>query len=234
VSAADGTIAARYEYGPFGELIRSTGLMAEVNPIRWSTKYQDNETDLLYYGYRYEKDGSWLSRDPIGEAGGINLYAYVNNSPVDWIDDLGERAIRPGLGRPGGRNPYRYPNGRPLPSMPPRPPNPNNQWPSVKQPSMCITISIPGSNQSGREAIEEGVIQELWDALKPPNQPPQLPPPAPPRPPSFCPPPPNSQSCVNAPPDLGLTQPPHPPRYVYAPRNGPPVLVAPGTIVIWY
>ena len=39
--------------GPFGELLRATGPMAKANPFRFSTKYQDDETDLLYYGYRY-------------------------------------------------------------------------------------------------------------------------------------------------------------------------------------
>lgn len=63
----------------FGEVIRATGPMAKVNPFRFSTKYQDNETDLLYYGVRYLKTstGGWLSRDPIGEKGGLNLYGFV-------------------------------------------------------------------------------------------------------------------------------------------------------------
>jgi YD repeat-containing protein len=53
VNAADGAVVARYEYGPFGEVIRATGPLAKENPFRFSTKYQDDETDLLYYGYRY-------------------------------------------------------------------------------------------------------------------------------------------------------------------------------------
>ena len=47
----DGAISAQYVYGPFGEVLRATGPMAKVNPFRFSTKYQDDETDLLYYGY---------------------------------------------------------------------------------------------------------------------------------------------------------------------------------------
>jgi RHS repeat-associated protein len=75
--------------GPFGEVIRATGPMAKVNPFRFSTKYQDDETDLLYYGYRYEKDGRWISRDPIGERGGKNLYGFVQNEAVNYKDFLG-------------------------------------------------------------------------------------------------------------------------------------------------
>jgi hypothetical protein len=47
INAADGTGSASYEYGPFGETIRLTGLLAKNNPIRFSTKYQDDESDLL-------------------------------------------------------------------------------------------------------------------------------------------------------------------------------------------
>lgn len=34
--------------------------------------------------------GRWLSRDPIGEAGGANLYAFARNDGVNYIDLLGE------------------------------------------------------------------------------------------------------------------------------------------------
>jgi hypothetical protein len=46
-----------YRFGPFGDVIRMTGPMAKVNPFRFSTKYQDDETDLLYYGTA----GRWVS-----------------------------------------------------------------------------------------------------------------------------------------------------------------------------
>jgi RHS repeat-associated protein len=65
--------------------------MAKTNPFRFSTKYQDDETDLLYYGYRYynASTGRWLSRDPIGIRGGLNLYGFVGNSSLDRFDKLG-------------------------------------------------------------------------------------------------------------------------------------------------
>jgi len=87
----DGTISAQYEHGPFGEPTRITGDMAKINPFRFSTKYTDDETGLLYYGYRYYNpaQGRWLSRDPSGESGGINLYAFCQNDPINNIDVLG-------------------------------------------------------------------------------------------------------------------------------------------------
>jgi RHS repeat-associated protein len=91
INAADGTTLANYEYGPFGEVIRSTGTMAKNNPFRFSTKYQDDESDLLYYGYRYNKPstGTWPNRDPLGEEGGVNLYGFIGNNPVNQFDELG-------------------------------------------------------------------------------------------------------------------------------------------------
>ncbi len=91
VSGSAGTTTAAYEYGPFGEVIRSTGTISKTNPYRFSTKYQDNESDLLYYGYRYysQSTGRWLSRDPIGEKGGINIIAFVQNEALSRIDRNG-------------------------------------------------------------------------------------------------------------------------------------------------
>jgi RHS repeat-associated protein len=91
INPTNGLVCARYEYGPFGELIRATGPMAKTNPFRFSTKYQDDETDLVYYGYRYynASTGRWLSRDPIAERGGLNLYGFVFNNPVNKADAFG-------------------------------------------------------------------------------------------------------------------------------------------------
>jgi len=65
--------------------------MARVNPFRFSTKYQDEETGWLYYGYRYydASTGRWLSRDPIEERGGLNLMSFVRNRPILEYDYLG-------------------------------------------------------------------------------------------------------------------------------------------------
>ena len=95
LSANDGSVAATYEYGPFGELLRGDGAMATLNPFRFSTKFQDGETELLYYGYRYYNAGvgRWFSRDPIDEAGGLNSYDLIANSPINAFDLLGMKIM---------------------------------------------------------------------------------------------------------------------------------------------
>ena len=77
--------------GPFGEVLRATGPIARANPFRFSTKFQDDETDLLYYGYRYYSvsAGRWICGDPMEEQGGVNLYVIVSNDPVGSVDELG-------------------------------------------------------------------------------------------------------------------------------------------------
>ena len=64
-----GALYEHYQYGPFGEVLRATGPMARANPFRFSTSYQDDETDLVYYGYRYynASTGRWISRDPLNQ-----------------------------------------------------------------------------------------------------------------------------------------------------------------------
>jgi RHS repeat-associated protein len=91
VNSADGTSLANYVYGPFGEVIRNSGPLAKNNPFRFSTKYQDDESDLDYYGYRYYKasTGTWPNRDPFGEKGGLNLYVNVGNNEISQIDPDG-------------------------------------------------------------------------------------------------------------------------------------------------
>jgi RHS repeat-associated protein len=93
VKGTDGTISAQYEYGPFAEPIRVTGPMGKTNPIRFSSKYTDDESDVLYYGKRYynPSTGRWLNRDPIGELGGANLYTFSVNEPLIHYDSFGKK-----------------------------------------------------------------------------------------------------------------------------------------------
>ncbi len=86
-------LVAHYEYDPYGNVTNDLSgyAYAETNRWRFSTKQFDAATGLGYWGYRYYDPvlGRWLNRDPIGEAGGVNLYAYVNNCPSLYVDAWG-------------------------------------------------------------------------------------------------------------------------------------------------
>jgi RHS repeat-associated protein len=80
----------QHDYGPFGEPIRMTGTMAKNDPFRFSTKYDDDESDLLYYGYRYYKPstGTWPNRDPLNERGFELIASKPETSKTTFSDRI--------------------------------------------------------------------------------------------------------------------------------------------------
>ena len=90
-----GALVAEYEYGQFGEILSKYGPMSDVNPFRFSSEFFDAETGLIYFNYRYYSPDfrRWLSKDPIGEEGGMNLQCFVNNNPVCYVDGLGLKQV---------------------------------------------------------------------------------------------------------------------------------------------
>jgi RHS repeat-associated protein len=83
-------------YKPFGE--------AEVNPnssvvnnFRFAGQYYDEETGLHYNWHRYydPRMGRYLRADPIGVLGGINLFLYAENNPINLIDFYGLEVLNP-------------------------------------------------------------------------------------------------------------------------------------------
>ncbi len=60
------------------------------NPLRFRGQYFDAETGLHYNRHRYydTEIAGFISQDPIGLAGGLNVYQYAPN-PLSWIDPLG-------------------------------------------------------------------------------------------------------------------------------------------------
>ncbi len=125
VTAADGTLVwAGYQAG-FGENrgdISNSGAYFE-QPLRLPGQYFDEETGLYYNLFRYyaPECGRFISQDPIGLRGGLNLYAYAPN-PLKYIDPLGlcktdvENKNPYGTYRPA-RQLHRDKNGNPIPDV---------------------------------------------------------------------------------------------------------------------
>ena len=88
---ASGSIAAHYEYDPFGRTIVESGPNAADFAYRFSTKPLDPATGFYYYGYRFYDPvtGRWINRDPIEEEGGVNLYGFCGNHGLDFVDPFG-------------------------------------------------------------------------------------------------------------------------------------------------
>lgn len=90
-----GTMQAKYLYDSYGNTLGMWGTLASANPYRFSSKEIESSAGLYYYGFRYYQPNlqRWLNRDPIGEFGGINLYNYVGNDPINHIDALGLQVL---------------------------------------------------------------------------------------------------------------------------------------------
>ncbi len=106
-----GTISWKAVYTPFGEAVISVETVE--NPFRFPGQYYDQETGLHYNWNRYydPKTGRYLTPDPIGLEGGINLFVYVDsvgkphfepnlytytrNNPVNQLDPQGLQVAIP-------------------------------------------------------------------------------------------------------------------------------------------
>ncbi len=90
LAIVDGEGQRRQDFGlsAFG---RATGPAAAESPLRFQGQLEDEETGLHYNYYRYYDPelGRYISPDPIGTDGGLNLYAYCANRPHAEIDPAG-------------------------------------------------------------------------------------------------------------------------------------------------
>jgi RHS repeat-associated protein len=82
-------VRVRYDYDPYGRVTQVAGDLA--SDFRYTGHYYHAQSGLHLAPFRaYDADsGRWLSRDPIQEEGGLNLYAYVENDPINATDELG-------------------------------------------------------------------------------------------------------------------------------------------------
>lgn len=87
---ADGTVVWEATYKPFGEATIHP-MSGVSNHFRFPGQYYDAETGLHcnYHRYYDPQTGRYLSPDPIGLVGGMNLFVYVQNNPVNEVDPFG-------------------------------------------------------------------------------------------------------------------------------------------------
>jgi RHS repeat-associated protein len=93
VTNSSGTVQARYDYDPYGRRTKvGEGVDADVG-FTGHYYHQPSALNLALYRAYDANLGRWISRDPAENAEslqeGPNLYSYVANNPVKWIDPLG-------------------------------------------------------------------------------------------------------------------------------------------------
>jgi RHS repeat-associated protein len=82
-------IVARYDYDPYGRRTKTSGSMDADFGFTGYYMHQPSGLQMALYRAYDADSGTFINRDPIGEAGGLNLFDYVGNDPIDWIDSCG-------------------------------------------------------------------------------------------------------------------------------------------------
>jgi RHS repeat-associated protein len=99
LTAVNGAVVWSAKYSSFGEAdVDPSSIL--TNNLRFAGQYFDEETELHYNYFRYydPEVGRYLKADPIGLRGGINVFAYGLNNPINLVDILGlESSIYPTL-----------------------------------------------------------------------------------------------------------------------------------------
>jgi len=109
--------------------------------------------------------GRWLSRDPIAERGGLNLYGFVNNNAGSWIDPYGARGISPiNAHLDDGDDSLDHIPGLDTPTRNPKPPTPPTPTPTpspnpTPTPQPPTTPTPPPTPRSDGTALRRDMIE---------------------------------------------------------------------------
>jgi len=143
----DGTenIVARYLYGPSGKLLGQWGSMANANEMQFSSMQRHSYSGLSLYTFRaYDPNlQRWLNHDPIEERGGINLYQFVANSPVNFVDSDGREIL----------DYHQAPNGEWTASSPAP-----NAGPGLGYIAMAGGVGLAGTELAAELGIENAIL----------------------------------------------------------------------------
>jgi len=92
VADASGNVVKRITYDSFGNILEDTDPSFTM-PFGFAGGLHDRDTGVVRFGFRdYDPEvGRWTAKDPTGFAGGdMDLYGYVLNNPVNFVDPNGE------------------------------------------------------------------------------------------------------------------------------------------------
>ena len=159
VALTDGTGAAGKTdlYEAFGNIVSSTG--SSANNRLANTKERDFSIGLDNHGFRYfdPEVGRYISRDPLGYKDGLDVYLYVHNNPINFVDPLGLQELSPEESEPmhvpqhgGGGGPAAGGCGECVPGGGFEEPAPSPK---------------SGTGAASGEGTGRGFVGKLWNAL---------------------------------------------------------------------
>ena len=156
VNTSDGSITQRIDYDPFGRVLADTN--PGFQPFGYAGGMYDPDTGLVRFGLRdYDPEtGRWTAKDPIlFEGGDSDLYGYVGNDPVNWIDPTGLQAV-PALPAP------------PVPTI--RFPVPGPMAWALLLGGGAVAIGgkwVTDTIESGRACLEQSLNEKIEESLGP-------------------------------------------------------------------
>jgi RHS repeat-associated protein len=86
---SDGNLQARNDYDPFGQQTASIENFQPTFGFAGDLVHEPSGLYLTWFRVLDSLSGRWLSRDPFGERTSKNLYTYVSNCPICFVDPLG-------------------------------------------------------------------------------------------------------------------------------------------------
>ena len=162
LTTASGAIAESYTYDVFGQPTIRNGsgtiipTTAVGNRFLFTGREWESELGIYFYRARYfsPKTGRFLSRDPIGPVDGPNLYTYVLNNPVNWLDPFGLQVKKNGPQPPTLYDDLRDTDGmKPWPGGPGADGNEGPGIPSIDPPTPPRPALIPIGGSPGGPVV---------------------------------------------------------------------------------
>jgi RHS repeat-associated protein len=98
VKLSTGTVMQLMEHDEFGRVVQDTS--PGYQPFGFAGGIYDSDSGLVRFGTRdYDPEtGRWTSKDPSLFSGGMNLFGYTNNDPINFIDSNGKNPVLVAVG----------------------------------------------------------------------------------------------------------------------------------------
>jgi RHS repeat-associated protein len=143
-------VVAKYLYDPFGGILSQSGVLAEANLYRFSSKELHAKSGLVHYLYRYYEPAlqKWLNRDPLADLGSRPFHLSVDGEKLRIMGSLSENITL--LEEDSGSNLFQFVANRPSMSYDPF----GLKWDTVKCQALCDK-AVEGCSLVAKKTMRE-------------------------------------------------------------------------------